>query len=152
MTEKTAAEVEAEVEQVMRDLYAAVGQVDLEPWLTTLHDPAGLWLLGMDVVNLREAAEEFRAAWSSEGENRLERQELDDLDIRVVAVSPTIAYALCTSPDRRWYHVDGKIDRASTAETWVFVLTDDGWKLQFGQTAAFPIEDETPSLTRTLRE
>ena len=139
MTERTAAQIEAEVEQVVRGLYDAVKRVELDPWMTTLHDPSGQWLLGMDVVNLREASEELVAAWTSEGESQLERQEIDDLEIRVVAISPTSAHALCTSPDRRWYFVNGKVDRASTAETWVFVLTDDGWKIHFGQTAAFPV-------------
>jgi len=154
MTERTAAEIEAEVGQIMHGLYDAVRRGDLEPWITTLHDPAGLWLLGMDVVNLREAVEELGAAWTSVGETQLDRQEIDDLEIRVVAVSPTVAYVLCTSTDRRWYFVNGKVDRASTAETWVFVLTDDGWKLNFGQSSLFPIEDETFSdlLTQALGE
>ena len=143
MTEKTAAEVEAEVGQIMQGLYDAIKRADLDPWMATLHDPSGQWLLGMDVVNLREASEELVAAWTSEGESQLERQEIDDLEIRVVAINPKSAYALCTSPDRRWYFVDGKVDRASTAETWVFVLTDDGWKLHFGQSALFPVKDET---------
>ena len=91
------------------------------------------------MVNLREASEELVAAWTSEGESQLERQEIDDLEIKVFAISPTAAYALCTSPDRRWCYANGNVDRAKTAETWVFVLTDDGWKIHFGQTAAFPV-------------
>jgi len=93
----------------------------------------------MDVVNIREGVEEFEATWSSEAENPLEHQEIDDLEIKVFAISPTAAYALCTSPDRRWCYANGNVDRAKTAETWVFVLTDDGWKIHFGQTAAFPV-------------
>ena len=154
MTEQTAAEIEAEVGQIMQGLYDAVSKADLQPWMATVHDPSGQWLLGMDVVNLREASEELVAAWTSKGESQLERQEIDDLEIRVVTVSPTVAYALCTSPDRGWYFVNGKVDRASTAETWVFVLTDDGWKLHFGQSSLFPIEDETFTglLTQALGE
>ena len=116
MTEKTAAQIEAEVGQVMQGLYDAIKRADLGPWMSTLNDPSGQWLLGMDVVNLREASEELVAAWTSEGESQLERQEIDDLEIRVVAISSTSAHALCTSPDRRWYFVNGKVDRAITAE------------------------------------
>ena len=154
MTEKTAAEVEAEVGRILQGLYDAVKRAQLDPWMETLHDPSGLWLLGMDVVNLREAIEELGTTWTSEGESQLARQEIDDLEIRVVAVSPTVAYALCTSPDRRWYFTNGKVERASTAETWVFALTDDGWKLHFGQSSLFPIKDETFTelLTQALGE
>jgi hypothetical protein len=143
MTEKTAAEVEAEVGQILQDLYDAVKRVELEPWMETLHSPTGRWLLGMDVVNLRQAIEELGTAWTSEGEIQLARQEIDDLEIRVDAVSSTVAHALCTSPDRRWYFANGKVERASTAETWVFTLTDEGWKLQSGQSSLFPVKDET---------
>ena len=141
MTEQNAAQIEAEVEQVMRGIYDGVKRVDFfETWMPALHDPAGQWLLGMDVANIRGASEELAVAWTSDDESRIERQEIDDLEIKVVAISPTVAYALCTSPDRRWYFANGKVDRASTAETWVFVLTDKGWKLHSGQSAIFPIE------------
>jgi hypothetical protein len=135
---RTPEQVEAEVGQITRELYESVSRVDLGAWLGILHDPPGQWHLGMDVVNIREASEQFRVEWTSDDETRLERQEIDDLGIRVVPISPTVAYVLCTSPDRRWYFADGRVDRAETAETWVFVLTGDGWKLHSGQTAIFP--------------
>ena len=132
--------IEVEVGQIMRRIYDAIQRVDLEPWKTTLLGQTGPWLLGMDINNLREGSEVIEADWMSEGDSRLERQEIDDLEIRVVAVSPTVAYVVCRSPDRRWYRANGDIERASTAESWVFVLTDDGWKLHSGQSALFPIQ------------
>jgi hypothetical protein len=135
---RTPEQVEAEVGQITRELYESVSRVDLGAWLEILHDSPGQWHLGMDVVNIREASEQFRVEWTSDDETRLERQEIDALGIRVVPISPTVAYVLCTSPDRRWYFADGRVDRAETAETWVFVLTGDGWKLHSGQTAIFP--------------
>lgn len=134
-------QIETEIEQIMRGLYEGIKETDFELWLGTLHDPAGPWLLGMDMPNIREASEELKVAWTANPEIGHERQEIDDLQIRVVAVSPTVAYALCTSSDRRWYFADGRVDRAATAESWVFVLTDDGWKIHSGQTAMFPVEE-----------
>jgi len=136
-----AEQIEAKVGQILRDVYDTISRGEFEPWMTTLHEPAGRWLLGMDMVDIREASEQFLATWKPDGERPIDRQEIDDLDIQVTAISPTIAYALCTIPDRRWCFVNGEMDRASTAETWVFVLTDAGWKLHSGQSAIFPIED-----------
>jgi hypothetical protein len=141
MQDLTPEQIEAQVEEVMRGLYEAVMRVDLDPWVTTLHDPAGWWHLGMEVVNIREASEKFAATWRPSGEKPLDHQEIDDLKIKVTAISPIIAYALCTSPNRRWYYMSGEVERASTAETWVFVQTGDGWKIHSGQSALFPIQD-----------
>ena len=142
MSDAEIAQIEAEVEQIVRGLYSSVAQAEVGPWMATLHERTGPWLLGMDIGNLRETSEGFEALYTSEDETRPVRQEMDNLEIRVVAVSPTIAYAVGTSPDRRWYLANGGIDRAATAETWVFVQTEGGWKLYSGQTAIFPIEDE----------
>jgi len=129
MDVRTPEQVEAELGQIMRGLYESVGRVDFEAWLGILHDPPGKWHLGMDVVDILEASKRFEGEWASVGENRLERQEIDDLEIHVVPLGPTVAYVLCTSPDRRWYFADGRVDRAGTAETCS------------GQTAIFPLED-----------
>jgi len=134
------AQIEAEVEQIVRGLYDSLSYAQFEPWMTTLHDPAGQWLVGMEVGNILERSEQFRAAWKPGGETPIDRQEIDDLEICVTVIDPTTAYVLCTSPDRRWYYANGQVDRASTAETWVFVLTKDGWKLHSGQSAIFPVE------------
>ena len=140
MIEQNIAQIEAEVKQLIQKLYDTLSRRDFEPWMETLHDPPGEWLLGTEVVNIREASEGFGAAWDPEGETPIDRQEIDDLEIKISVFGPTVAYALCTSPDRRWYFKNGQVDRASTAETRVFVLTDKGWKLHSGQSAIFPIE------------
>ena len=144
MQNLTPDQIESQVEEVIRGLYEAVMRADLGPWMTTIHDPAGWWHLGMDVVNLREAVEEIEATWKPGGKRPLDHQEIDDLKIKVTAISPTIAYVLCTSPDRRWCYESGEVERASTAETWVFVLTEDGWKIHSGQSAVLPIQGAEP--------
>jgi hypothetical protein len=134
-------QIESEVEKILRHVYDTISGGEFEPWRAGLHDPPGRWLLGMEMVNIREASEQFWDIWKPDGERPIDRQEIDDLEIQVTAISPTMAYALCTSPDRRWYFVNGEVDRASTAETWVFVMTEAGWKLHSGQSAIFPAED-----------
>jgi len=141
MNDLNAEQIEAEVEGIVRELYATLSRAETDFWMTTLHVPSGRWLLGMDVVDIREASEQYIATWSPEGERPIDRQEIDGLEIRVTAMSPTVACALCTSPDRKWCFADGQVDRAATAETWVFVRTHDGWKLHSGQSAIFPLED-----------
>ena len=134
------ASVESEVEGILRGIYESIKRSDFGPWLRTLSQPAGQWLLNMDVVNIREGSENLLAEWGPDGENPHEHQEIDHLDIKVTVVNPSIAFALCTSPDRRWYFADGQVDRGASAETWVFTATEDGWKLHSGQTAVFPVE------------
>jgi hypothetical protein len=141
MRDLTVEEIVAEVETTMRGLYETLAAADFDAWMNTLHDPAGRWLVGMDVADIRETSQDFLDAWKPDGETPIDRQEIDDLQISVEAINATTAYAVCTCPDRRWHYISGKVDRASTAETWVFVLTEDGWKLHSGQSAIFPIEE-----------
>ena len=115
-------------------------KADIETWLSNLEDPPGQWILGMDVGDIRETSEGFKDLCFGEGATRLERQEAEELSIKVAAISPNVAFALCTAENRRWIFEDGHIDRGHTAETWVFVRTDNGWKLHSGQSAIFPIE------------
>ena len=119
----------------------AVMQADLEPWMDALHDPPGRWHLVMDLVDLREASAKFEADWKAAGETPLDRQEVDSIEIEVTAISPSVGFASVTCQNRRWYYTNGDVDRGDTAETWVFVLTEDGWKLHSGQSALFPIEE-----------
>jgi hypothetical protein len=141
MTEKTAAAIEAEVEQLMRDIYEPLKKADIGPWMGTLRAQTGPVLLGLEAGDFREVAEGIGEAWGAE-ETGLERQDIGDLKVQVRLISPTVAFAVCTSPDRSWYYRDGKVDRFSTAETWVLNLTDDGWKLVAGQIAMFPVEED----------
>jgi len=145
MTDADRAQIEAEVEQIVLGLYDSVAQGDVGVWMATLHEQTGLWLLGMDVDNFRRTSEGFEALWTSEDETRPVRQEMDNLEVRVVAISPNVAYAQVTSQDRRSYLASGGMNRTASAETWVFVLTEDGWKLHSGQGAFFPLEEEVVS-------
>jgi hypothetical protein len=137
MTEAERAQIEAEVEQIMRGLYTSVAEADTGPWMEMLAEPAGPWLLGMEIGDLRETSARFEAEYQSQV-----TQALEALEIQVDAISRTVVYVAATVQDREWHLADGNIDRASTAETWVFVATDDGWKLYAGQSAIFPKEED----------
>jgi hypothetical protein len=141
MPDLTPEQVVSEVNGVVRWLYDAVLQADLGPWMDTLHDPPGRWHLLMDVLNMREAAAKFEADWRPGGETPLDRQEVDSIEIETTAISPTSAFAVVTCKNRRWYYTSGEVEAGDTAETWVFVLTDGGWKLHSGQSAIFPVEE-----------
>jgi len=140
MQTRTSDQIVAEVERTMREIYDSILQADIEPWLAILHDPSGQWLLGMDIGDIQETSEGLKTTWTTDPETRHQRQDWESLEIKVVPISPTVAYVLCACTDRKWYFANGQVDRANTAETWVFVLTDDGWRLHSGQTALLPIE------------
>lgn len=139
MTPDEIARIEMEVKQVVHDLYRSVAEGEVALWMATINERTGPWALGMEVGDFRETAEGFEAHWTSDDETRVVRQEMDGLEIRAFAITPTVAYATVTSPDRRWYKANGEVDRNASAETWVFVLAEGGWKLFSGQSALFPI-------------
>ena len=141
MTDAGNAQIEAEVEKIVLELYDSVARGELGLWMGAIHEQSGLWAIGLDVGNFRKTGEGFETFWTSDDPTRTVRQEIEDLKVSVVAVSPTVAYAAVTSPNRRWYLANGGVDRFASAETWVFVLTDGEWKLHSGQTAMFPLEE-----------
>jgi len=99
MSQKTAGEIEADVEQLMHDIYEPLKQADIGPWLGTLHTRTGPLLVGLDVGDFREVAGGIEEVWGAK-ETGLERQDLGDLKVQVTLISPTVAVAVCTSPDR----------------------------------------------------
>ena len=137
MTEAEIAQIEAEVEQVMRGLYTSVANADVGPWMETLAEPAGPWLLDTEIGDLRETSNRFEAEYDSKV-----TQVLGGLAIQAKAISRTVVFVAATVQDREWHMPDGTIDLSATAETWIFVATDDGWKLYAGQSAIFPKEAE----------
>ena len=63
MTAEEMAQIEAEVEQIMRGLYDSISEADVGPWMETLAEPAGPWLLGTDIGDLRETSDRFEAEY-----------------------------------------------------------------------------------------
>lgn len=141
MTDAGDARIEAEVKSIVLNLYDSVARGELSVWMDAVHEESGLWAVGLDVGNFRKTGEDFVTFWTSDDPTRTVRQEIEDMKVSVVVVSPTVAFAAVTSPNRRWFLANGEVNRIASAETWVLVLTDGGWKLHSGQSALFPLEE-----------
>ena len=144
-TEAQRAQVEAEVRQVMIELSAAAKQANMEPTMARLLPEAGLCVWGATIFRCQEIFERHREAWTSGAEKWLERQEADGEEIRVVAISPTVAIGVVTTDENRAIYSNGDVVRAKFASLSVFVLEEDGWKMHSGQQASWDIEGEEGS-------
>jgi len=141
-TDAHRAQIEAEVEQVMIELYDAAKEASIEPMIARQPAESGICLWGTNIYDCQEVFDSYREAWTREEGRRLERQEMDGEEVRVMAISPTVAIGVHTSEENRAVYTDGEVSRARFASFSVFVLEDDGWKIHSGQQASWPIEEE----------
>jgi len=141
-TDAHRAQIEAEVEQIMTEFYDAAKEASIDPLMARLPADPGICVWGSTIYDCQEIFDRYREAWTSEDERRLERQEMDGEEIRVMAISPTVAIGVHTSEENRAIYTTGEVFRARFASFSVFVLEDDGWKLHSGQQASWPIEEE----------
>jgi hypothetical protein len=144
-TDAQRARVEAEVEQVMTELLDAAKQGNMSPTMARLLPGAGVCVWGATIYDCQEIFERHREAWSSGDQGWLVRQEMDGEELRVVAISPTVAIAVLTTKANRAIYSNGDVVRAKFASLSVFVLGEDGWKLHSGQQASWPIDSEGES-------
>ena len=138
-TDARRAQIEAEVGQIMAELVDAAKQADMEPIGARLTAEASVCIWGASVSDCREILERHRGAWTSGEGPWLERQEMDGEEIRVMAISPTVAIGVLTVEENRAIFSTGDVIRASFASLSVFVLEEDGWKLHTGQQASWPV-------------
>jgi len=141
LTAAQRAQIEAEVEQVMIEIYDAAKEVDIEPMMARLPTEAGICLWGTNIYDCNEIFESYREAWTRQEGRRLDRQEMEGEAIRVMAISATVAIGVHTSEENRAVYTDGQVSRARFASFSVFVLEDGVWKIHSGQQASWPIED-----------
>jgi hypothetical protein len=73
---------------------------------------------------------------------------MDGEEMRVMAISPTVAIGVHTTQENRAIYTTGEVFRARFATLSVFVLEEDGWKTHSSQQASWPIEDEAETEQR----
>lgn len=145
MTEAEIAQIEAQVEEAMRELYDAAKEANIAPMIARQPAEPGICLWGTNIYDCQEIFDSYREAWTREEGRRLERQEMDGEEIRVMAISPTVAIGVHTSDENRAIYSDGQVSRARFASFSVFVLEDGVWKIHSGQQASWPIPEEGSS-------
>jgi len=140
-TDAQRAQVEAEVEQVMTEIFDAAKEANIEPMIARQSAESGICLWGRNIYDCQQVFDGYREAWTRQEGRRLERQEMDGEEIRVVALSPTVAIGVHTTDENRAVYSDGQVSRARFANLSVFVLEDGSWKIHSGQQASWPIEE-----------
>ena len=142
ITDAQRAQIEAEVERLMVELYDAAKEASIEPLMARQPAESGICLWGTNIYDCSEVFDSYREAWTREEGRRLERQEMDGEQMRVMAISPTVAIAVHTTEENRAIFTDGEVSRARFASFSVFVLEDGAWKMHSGQQASWPIEGD----------
>jgi len=142
LTEEQKAEIESAVLEVVEDIYEGAKEIDMDRVLRHFSEQDGLCLFGSVIRSCLEVRESYSEAWSVDNENRPLRQEMDGVEIRVMALSPTVALAARTTEENRYYASTGEVSRARFANFLVFVLEDGEWKSHSSQQSSWPIEDD----------
>lgn len=141
-TDAQKAQIEAEVEQIVREQMDAANQANIEPIVSRAASEIGICVWQATIYRCQEVLDSYQEAWTSDEDPRLERQEADDVEIRALALSPTVVVVGNTIQENRAYRTDGTVNRARFAHLQVWVLEDGEWKWHSSQQAAWPIEDD----------
>ena len=142
-TDAQRSQIEAQVRQVVEAVYAAARDADAEGVFVHASTEDGLCVMGRTISSCQEVQNRYREAWSPDREERLEQQEMEGQEIRVMALSPTVAVVAATTQENRAYRTTGEMSRAAFASFFVYILEDGEWKSHSGQQASWAIVDET---------
>lgn len=139
LTDAQRSEIATAVKEVVDSVGAAARRIDADAVFLHMSKADGLCLFGMSISPCSEVTKSFRDAWRPDNKDRLQRQEMDGVDVRVMPMTPTIALVAMTTKENRAVQSDGKVVRASFESFFVYVLEDGKWKFHSGQQAGFPI-------------
>jgi len=142
-TDAHRAQIEAEVTEIVKELRTSARDVDPAPMMAYIPEEAGVCVWGSTLYSCKEIFDRYAENWTAQEGNRLERQEMDDEEIRVMAVSPTVVVAGRTTQETRGFYTNGEVTRARFSNLTVFVLEKGEWKMHSVQQASWPILDET---------
>ncbi len=136
-------EIEGKVRAAVQGMSAAARVADADGMLKFVSKQEGLCLFGIAGAQVASCADVwamFRKIWSPENAEREARQEFDGEEIRVLALSPTVAVATWTIAEDRGYGPTGQLTlRGPVADMLVFMLEDGEWRVRSVQQAVWPL-------------
>ena len=140
LTDAQRAQITSAVRKVVDDVYAGAREVNFNRISAHMSKEDGVCLFGQAISSCKEVTKSFADAWRPDRPDRLQRQEMDGQETRIMPLSPTMAIVATTIKENRAYLPDGKVNRARFASFFVYVLEDGQWKFHSGQQADWPIE------------
>ena len=140
LTDAQRAQITTAVRKVVDDVYAGAREVNFDRISAHSSKEDGVCLFGEAISSCNEVKKGFADAWRRDRPDRLQRQEMDGQEIRIMPLSPTVAIVATTTKENRAYLPGDKVVRARFASFFVYVLEDGQWKFHSGQQAAWPIE------------
>ena len=140
LTDAQRAQIITAVQKVVDEVYAGAREINFDRMSAHMSKEDGVCLFGQAIRPCNEVKKGFAEAWRRDRPDRPQRQEMDGQEIRIMPLSPTMAVVATTTKENRVYLPDGKVNRASFASFFVYVLEDGQWKMHSGQQAAWPIE------------
>ncbi len=141
-TEAQRARIEAEVLQIMDELRESTANADPGLMLALESQEPGICVWGSTLSSCKEVMDGYREAWTAQEGNRLQRQERDGEEIRVTAISPSVAVVGRTTQETRGFYTNGEVRRNRFSSLTVFVLENGEWKIHSAQQASWPVVDE----------
>ena len=138
LTDAQRAQITTAVQKVVDEVYAGAREANFDRMSVHMSKEDGVCLFGQAIRPCNEVMKNFAEAWRRDRPDRLQRQEMDGQEIRIMP--PTMAIVATTTKENRAYYPDGKVNRARFASFFVYVLEDGQWKFHSGQQAAWPIE------------
>ena len=133
-------EIEAGVRGQLERIYTAVSSLDESMFSWAVSEQDGVCVFDKTVEACDVLWDAMKYAWGTIEKDGVARTEIEGMEIKVVALSPTVAVAAVTMAENRAFNEAGDVSATTIAGMWVYVLEDGEWRVHSGQSASWPVE------------
>ena len=132
-------EIETGVREQLERVYSAITSLDESLFSWAVSEQDGVCVFDKTVETCDVLWDAMKYAWGTIEKDGVARTEIEGMEIKVVALSPTVAVAAVTIAQNRAYNEAGDANATTIAGLWVYVLEDGEWRVHSGQSASWPL-------------
>ena len=140
LTEVQREEIETSVREQLERVYTAVSSLDESMFSWAVSEQDGVCVFDRTMETCEQLWDAMKYAWGTIEKEGVARTEIEGMEIKVVALSPTVAVASVTMAENRAFNEAGDVNATTIAALWVYVLEDGEWRVHSGQSASWPVE------------
>ncbi len=140
LTEVQRDDIETAVREQLERVYTAVSSLDESLFSWAVSEQDGVCVFDRTMQTCDELWDAMKYAWGTIEKDGVARTEIEGMEIKVVALSPTVALAAVTMAENRAYTEAGDVNATVMAALWVYVLEGGEWRVHSGQSASWPVE------------
>ena len=133
-------EIETGVREQLERIYTAVSSLDESMFSWAVSEQDGVCVFDRTMQTCDELWDAMKYAWGTIEKDGVARTEIEGMEIKVVALSPTVAVAAVTIAENRAYTEAGDLNTTTIAGLWVYVLEGGEWRVHSGQSTSWPVE------------